>query len=1547
MATSYQEFVTTVKLNSEEAKNKLAQLRKDTEQWIKQRDQLINSGGSAKDINDLTKKINKAEKSMVTLEKQAHNVIETIDNMDASSLEQLRQAERMLNAEMQKTPQNTQYFQDLTEKLQQVKTAIAGIREQTKSTFTEQEQLNAAMQNMQSVLENLNTSSLSQLAQAEKTLKEQMANAVPNNADYDNAAANLKLVQNRINQINEAQKTVNRTIDKYEEEIKRSNELQKDMSREWTLINNTLKNLDKSSVRDIEYSIKLLNEELRGVEQGSDEFKQINDDLTKMKTKLQAINNESRETQSIWGRVSGFLNKNWGAFTQIIAGVSGLTFTMRKAVQAFADMEEAMADTRKYTGLTDNEVRELNNQFKEMDTRTAREELNELAGAAGRLGITAQNDIIDFVEAGNMIKVALGDDLGEGAIDDIGKLAMAFGEDDTLGLRGAMLATGSAVNELAQNSAAKAGYLVNFTARVGAFGKTLGLTQSQIMGFGAALDENLLQEEMAATAFGNMLTKMRSDTAKFAKIAGKDVEEFTRLLNEDANGAVLALADSLKKQDGKTMIKMLDDMGLDGSRAVAVLSVLADKIDDVRKHQETATQGYEQATSVVDEYNTMNNTTQAQLDKAKKAFQEITIELGQKLQPIAEKAITTGSLAMKGLSALMNIVTSSIGTITSLAVAIAALTVIRKADIIQTKLQNFWNVTLMGNMKKLRAVIAANPWATVALAAAALVGVLIDLTRRSNEATVAQKAMADIEHQANVEMAKQKNEIERLKEKIHDNNLSLKERESAIADLKKIVPEYTAQISTEGDVYRENTRALDKYIKKLKEEALVKGAQKKLEELGEQRAELEAQRIELEEQIRQRREEERQRQQSRQGKPQTSQGGTAPASVYENMGASAEISAMERQQTRLERSITQTDQAIARVAKIGGEVKKTITPDGGGDGGNGDYESEADQKKREAEENKRRAAERATEAARRREEAQRNKDYKEELKQAKAHATALQQENYLRFTQETHDLEKFRKEELRIQTESLDEQIEIAKRYHGEDASEVATLQQKKLELLKGYNEETVSLREEDIKHAETIAKMQAEREFHTKGSELYNNEAAYQQRISEIELNALSERLEIMKQKNMEGTAEYIRLQNEYNERKGQAQLDSEIYYQEQLERYREEWGRLGNEKQLQLAMQGLDELHRKGLLKEEEYQRMKREIQATYAQNPVEQGNENFNKNVSSAVTLAKSKASGGVDETQGASLTNNPFVGTITLYASTMSNLKQMYANDEMTYEEYQAAKRKVTGDFLNDMVTNFQAAYNTINGVMSAASSYYAAQSQYEQNVTTKKYDKMIEKAGSNQKKQKKLEEKKQKELAKIKNKYNKKQAKIQIAQAIAQTAISAINAYSSAAAIPVVGHILAPVAAAMAVAAGMLQVATIKKQAAAQEEGYYSGGFTGGNRYRRVAGQVHEGEFVVNHDGVNNPNLMPVLRLLDRAQQNNTIGSLTAGDVSQQLGHGGAVVAPIVNVQNDNEELRGTIGAMNESIDRLNYNLENPTERPISVEELDRKLDIFKKYKNNK
>ena len=65
-------------------------------------------------------------------------------------------------------------------------------------------------------------------------------------------------------------------------------------------------------------------------------------------------------------------------------------------------------------------------------------------------------------------------------------------------------------------------------------------------------------------------------------------------------------------------------------------------------------------------------------------------------------------------------------------------------------------------------------------------------------------------------------------------------------------------------------------------------------------------------------------------------------------------------------------------------------------------------------------------------------------------------------------------------------------------------------------------------------------------------------------------------------------------------------------------------------------------------------------------------------------------------------------------------------------------------------------------------------------------------------------------------------------------------------------------------------------------GFEDGGYTGYGKHDEPKGIVHAGEFVANRYAVSNPSVRPVLDLIDRAQKNNTIGSLTAKDVSAVL-----------------------------------------------------------------
>ena len=220
-------------------------------------------------------------------------------------------------------------------------------------------------------------------------------------------------------------------------------------------------------------------------------------------------------------------------------------------------------------------------------------------------------------------------------------------------------------------------------------------------------------------------------------------------------------------------------------------------------------------------------------------------------------------------------------------------------------------------------------------------------------------------------------------------------------------------------------------------------------------------------------------------------------------------------------------------------------------------------------------------------------------------------------------------------------------------------------------------------------------------------------------------------------------------------------------------------------------------------------------------------------------------------------------------------------------FEAMKDGVAGNW-EDLIGNLgaiaQNAANIIGGINAQFSAYWDATRDIEIAKIEDRYDKEIEAAGNNTKKVQQLEEKRDKEIAKTKNKYNDRAMKMEIAQAIAQTAANALGAYGAMVEIPVVGPALAAAAAAMATAAGMIQVATIRKQHQAEAAGYYSGGFTKRDTdNRKEVGVVHANEFVLNHKAVANPALSPILGLIDHAQRTNTVGSITADDVSNALG----------------------------------------------------------------
>ena len=73
--------------------------------------------------------------------------------------------------------------------------------------------------------------------------------------------------------------------------------------------------------------------------------------------------------------------------TQILSSLDNVTSTLKQVATDLAAMDDVYSDVIKTTGLTREQVEELNESFKNLDTRTSREQLNNLTYIAGKLGL--------------------------------------------------------------------------------------------------------------------------------------------------------------------------------------------------------------------------------------------------------------------------------------------------------------------------------------------------------------------------------------------------------------------------------------------------------------------------------------------------------------------------------------------------------------------------------------------------------------------------------------------------------------------------------------------------------------------------------------------------------------------------------------------------------------------------------------------------------------------------------------------------------------------------------------------------------------------------------------------------------------------------------------------------------------------------------------------------------------------------------------------------------------------------------------------------------
>lgn len=303
-------------------------------------------------------------------------------------------------------------------------------------------------------------------------------------------------------------------------------------------------------------------------------------------------------------------------FTQAITGTIN---KLKEMVTANIDLEESQANVMKTTGYTKQQVDALTESLKKLNTKTPINELLGLAEAGGRINLTGK-ELENFVKQTDIAFVALGDSL-EGSAEEIGlilgKIAGNFDLDKKYGIGTSISKIGSSLNELGANSKATEAPMVDFIKRLAGVSQQAGIALPDLAALGALFDENGQSVEISATTFNTLLPAIGKDVERFAKIAGVNVTDFRKIVEEDAFEALVLVAKGAQSnQKGlEGLSETLENYGVDSARAASVVGILSSKTDRLTELQKISNDAFEDGTSISKEFGIKNETLGATLSK--------------------------------------------------------------------------------------------------------------------------------------------------------------------------------------------------------------------------------------------------------------------------------------------------------------------------------------------------------------------------------------------------------------------------------------------------------------------------------------------------------------------------------------------------------------------------------------------------------------------------------------------------------------------------------------------------------------------------------------------------------------------------------------------------------------------------------------------------------------------------------------------------------------------------------------------------------------------
>ena len=628
--------------------------------------------------------------------------------------------------------------------------------------------------------------------------------------------------------------------------------------------------------------VRTLSRELRNLTPGTEEFQQRAAQL--------------REAQAHFNRVRDEINQVNGAITQtatstsrfgdIVRGVftgnlitgffSSFVGKARESVDELLKVSDLMTGVEKTTGLASEQVRELWNEFDELNTRTSKQELLNIAQIGGRLGINDKEQIKEFTEEIDKIYVALGDSF-QGGLEEVttkvGKLKNLFEETRNQNYGEALNAIGSALNELGANGSSSEQNITDFATRIGALPAVLKPSIEKTLGLGAAFEESGIDAEVASSGYSRFMSVAGNNIAAFAKQMKLTTKEASELFNTHPEEFFLRFGESLKGLGAEQTAGVLKGLKLNTLEVQKALGTAGDNADRFRSLMNLSGQAMQNGTSIQNEFNKVNENTAAIWEKIKKVFAETftsdtmaqwfggLIKLLGWLTGVTSKAGDGVKVFRERIVFLAKAIVVCTTAVVSYRASVYLSTVTTKAAWQQTILYNaamkvanattaLWKgtvlllsaakATLTGNtirataaMRTFNLVTKMNPWGLLLGAITAVVTALVLFSNKQKEVNLQLKIQNDAIKEANVQTAAQEHHLRQLLKTANDTNKSYNERKKAVDELNRLVPQYNKQLTVETANTDKAKQALDRYIESIKAAA----REKYLKALVDQKAE--------------------------------------------------------------------------------------------------------------------------------------------------------------------------------------------------------------------------------------------------------------------------------------------------------------------------------------------------------------------------------------------------------------------------------------------------------------------------------------------------------------------------------------------------------------------------------------------------------------------------------------------------------------------------------------------------------------------------------------